>query len=303
MLVAFSVVCFPLVIRADEVVPPLPDAAALGGWSRNGEPRKYAPEKLWEYVDGAAEEYLEYGCRELWVAYYKQATPAIDVTVELYRMGDPTLAFGIFARQRGDRVAPVPVGAQGQGETGSLSFHDGVWYVRLQAMPPGEAAAAAVRELALRIDERITPHSALPPELALFPREDLVERSFGFQPTGVLGLKDVGRAFTARYRQGESEATIYLITEATVDAARETFTRVRDGLAAQSVDPPRRVAVLGALGYHFPTRYHGLVFAVHRGRSVVVVRGHKDRVWAESRALKLLENIEPGKPPAESSSK
>ncbi|NOZ60439.1 MAG: hypothetical protein GXO74_02050, partial [Calditrichaeota bacterium] len=54
----------------------------------------YDPENLFEYIDGGADIFLSFGFQQLQVRDF--AFDSLQFTVELYNMGTPLNAFGIY---------------------------------------------------------------------------------------------------------------------------------------------------------------------------------------------------------------
>jgi len=109
---------------------PQPDAAA--GWAWREQPRTYAPDTLYEYINGAADLYLSYGFEEVAVADYVQTEGADGwITVDIYDMGAPLHAFGIYGSERPPDVEAFPVGAQGYVCEGLIAFWQGDYYVKV----------------------------------------------------------------------------------------------------------------------------------------------------------------------------
>src|SRR5512133_2305471 len=71
----------------------------------------FTPENLWDFINGAADNYLAYGFADLHVAEYKKGKDVIKL--EIYRHGDTTLAFGIYSSERSPTFRFVNLGAQG----------------------------------------------------------------------------------------------------------------------------------------------------------------------------------------------
>src|SRR4030065_1838222 len=69
----------------------------LKGWSLTEPPATFLPGTLFEYIDGAAENYLSYGFRELIVGNYKKGKSTASLTVEVYDMGDDLRAYGVYS--------------------------------------------------------------------------------------------------------------------------------------------------------------------------------------------------------------
>ncbi len=54
----------------------------------------FSGKALWGYMDGGADLYMEYGCQQLYVREY--TSQGENLKLELYVMGDPAAAFGIY---------------------------------------------------------------------------------------------------------------------------------------------------------------------------------------------------------------
>jgi len=86
----------------------LPSASDLpAGWTPAGPPENYDGEGLYGYIDGGSEIFLQYDFRRVEVGRYKknEAGRTKDITLDVYRMGTPRDAFGIFSirREGGER--------------------------------------------------------------------------------------------------------------------------------------------------------------------------------------------------------
>ena len=72
----------------------------ITGWTPAGEPATYPAEKLWEVIDGAAEQYLSYDVQGLSTCDLGQGD--LLVTVSIYDMGSRLNAFGIYGSERSE---------------------------------------------------------------------------------------------------------------------------------------------------------------------------------------------------------
>ena len=86
----------------------LPAAGEISGWASGGPPESYEGEGLYGYINGGSEIFLQYGFKRVDVGRYKKESGGAgpEVTVDLYRMGSPLDAFGIFSvrRQGGEKT-------------------------------------------------------------------------------------------------------------------------------------------------------------------------------------------------------
>ena len=108
----------------------------MSGWKQDGEPQVFSPRTLYEYIDGAADLYLTYEFQDLNVAEYKGEGKAA-VTVEVYRHGDSTQAFGIYSQERLANARFLDIGAQGYQEPNVLNFVAGPYYVKISGYSTG----------------------------------------------------------------------------------------------------------------------------------------------------------------------
>jgi len=92
--------------QTSAAAPFLPAASDLpAGWTAAGIPEFYEGEGLAGYIDGGAEIFLSYDFRRVDVGRYVQGggDGAKEIVVDVFRMGTPLDAFGIFSiRREGD---------------------------------------------------------------------------------------------------------------------------------------------------------------------------------------------------------
>ena len=114
------------------------------GWTLAPEVENYTPENLYEYIDGASELYISYGFEKLFTRRYQSGQP--DITVDLFDMGDPGNAFGIFAHSQ--EAPGQEVGRDSEYLDGLLRFWQNRYYVSLLCSPETAEARPALMELA-----------------------------------------------------------------------------------------------------------------------------------------------------------
>ena len=103
----------------------------IDGWKLTEDPQIYNPDTLFEYIDGAAEAYLGYDFQQLLVSNYDKEGTESSVTIEIYDMGSPLNAFGIFSSERYPEIPEVPFGLAGYLEGEVLNFISGPYYIKL----------------------------------------------------------------------------------------------------------------------------------------------------------------------------
>ncbi len=142
-------------LQEDRVVatPILP--VQVGEWRGAEEWEIYDPETIFSYIDGHAEVFLAYGMKRCLARRYAGPEGEPDIVVDLYEVGSPADAFGVFSNDQDGEAVEVGQGAFFR--SGWLSFWQGSWFGSVYAegesegsknavLALGRAAAAAVGE-------------------------------------------------------------------------------------------------------------------------------------------------------------
>ena len=222
----------------------------LEGWKEDGAPRSFFPETLYEYIDGAAENYLSYDFRQLFVVDLKKEGTEAALTVEVYDMGLPGNAFGIFGAERYPENAPVAVGDLGYLEGESLNFVAGRYYVKLLSYGLKEATAPTLTDFGQKLAAAAPGKGGLPPLLAAFPKEGLVARSERYVRKNFLGYEFLHDGYTAAYTINGQEVEAFLVAAGAEKEAEDMLHRLLESLAKDK-ELPEKIAA----GYHIKDRY------------------------------------------------
>jgi hypothetical protein len=221
ILLIFLAAVFPMTASAQTSVADL--LPGPEGWTISERPQKYLPDTLFEYIDGAAENYLSYDFVELALGQYRGAGGA-EMTVEIYDMSDPDNAFGIYGSERYPDSRFLPIGVQGYIEDGVLNFFAGRFYVKLLAYAAGAETEAALKSFAAEILKGIPEPGAFPLPVRAFPKDGLVENSEKFILRDFLGLAFLSRGFVASYRPaGTADFEAFIIEAENEAGARRMF--------------------------------------------------------------------------------
>ena len=241
------------------------------GWALTEAPSIYLPGTLFEYIDGAAENYLSYGFRELVVSNYKQEKLEAALTIEIYDMGDEVRAFGVYSSERYPESRFLDIGNQGYYEEGALNFIVGSYYVKLLCFDCGEGAEQVLTSIAREIEKKVPSKGKLPPLLSLFPGEGLVAKSEKFALQNVLGYGFFHHGYLASYRIQGQEFELFMIQGTSVEDAQNMLKQYLDsqqerGQAGLPMD----------LGIHVRDRYSGNIYLTRSGSLILGVLKIKD---------------------------
>ena len=146
----------------------LPASGFSPGWALEGPIKKFTGEDLFEYINGEAELYLQFGFKVLTSGLYlKDKNENLGMTADVYEMGSELEAFGIYANYRKPEAEPIKTGSEGFVGPSQLMYYQGRYFVQLNASGAAAEDQAVSRTLAGLISRNLpaSPHG--PPEIAL----------------------------------------------------------------------------------------------------------------------------------------
>jgi hypothetical protein len=138
---------------------------------KEGQARTYEGQKLFDYMDGGAELYYEYGFEQACVQRYK--APQGEVTVEIYQMDTPAHTYGVYTFDtQGEHP---PIGQDATYARGLLAFWKGRYFVR--AFSESEEFKEILLSLGRAITQKIPQQGERPDILASLPPQWVVKDS------------------------------------------------------------------------------------------------------------------------------
>jgi Family of unknown function (DUF6599) len=141
--------------------------SSIHRWTVSDSALCYHGKAIFNYMDGAGEVYLAYDFRDLLVQRY--ACPGQEeILVEIFDMGLPRNAFGIFSYMEG-RGPAVAVGQAGEYKSGLLCFWKDHYFVCVQVDRENEEAKSAQLEMGKQISDAIRRDGDLPRILRYLP--------------------------------------------------------------------------------------------------------------------------------------
>lgn len=218
----------------------LPASLEIEDWKADGEPLVYTEENLWEYVNGAAENFISFEFKEVAAQDYLSGSGA-GLKVEAYEHGNPLMAYGIYAQMRNPELSFLEIGNEAFADEYSIHFWKGPYYVRVAVYETRPELADALRAFATAIAAKIPEAGALPPEAACFSLDGLVARDTRYLTEGVLGRAKYPPSFVATYRWEGESAKLYLSTLPDSAVARGAF----DWFARETGGSPAIVEAAG----------------------------------------------------------
>jgi hypothetical protein len=242
----------------------IPDPLPVGAVAQ-GTASFYTPDTLYQSMDGGADIFLLYGVRTL--LHLDLRAKAVDITVDIFDMGTPDTAFGMYAAERSPDEPYVSIGAEGYANKSALNFYQDRYYVKLTGF--GDGADVMLDVLARAISARIGTTSAFPAILARLPAQNRKAHSEQYMPNDPLGHPFLGPAYVATYMLDGKENKVFVVVGRDEADARERFQQLKQNFVAtgQCKDAPE----LGEGAIRASNSFEGSVIALTKGRYVVLI--------------------------------
>jgi len=184
----------------------------IGEWVRQDDPVTYDRETIFDYINGAGEVYRSYAFSHVDVERYERPE-AEGVIVEVFDMGNPDDAFGVFSFAREEEEEGVGAGFERKGSI--LCFWQDRFYVCVATEERYEDPGPVLEEIARGVSGHLPPGGQRPALVGALPAEGLVpfsDRFFHLHQTlnyhyylvreNVLNLSAETDAVLARYAPG-----------------------------------------------------------------------------------------------------
>jgi hypothetical protein len=197
------------------------------GSSSHRSPSFYGPDNLYEYMDGGADIFVLYGMKTL--LHLDAKVQAVDVTVDVFDMGSPDAAFGMYAAERSPAYDFIAMGAEGYRNTGIINFVQSRYYIKLAAF--GDGADTVLGGWAKALSARIGSDTSLPEMLAHLPSDRRKPHSEQYIPNDPLGHAFLGPAYVASYDFNGHESKLFVTLAQNAEDAQERLKQLQAHLA------------------------------------------------------------------------
>jgi hypothetical protein len=252
----------------------------MSGWKDSEAPKRFGPDSLFEYIDGAAEAFINYDFVELALGQYQQPGRTGTMTVEIYDMGAPGNAFGIYSTERYPESKFLAIGTQGYIEEGTLNFLAARYYVKMMAYETGAQTDAILRSFAADILKKIGDPGGFPDAVKIFPREGLTANSEKYILKNFLGQEFLKNGTIASYKREGAEPDAFIVEAANDSEAATLLKKYGDAAKAKN----QAVAIEGGLT-RIKDPYLANVFIGQSGRFLYGVTKIKDAALAAGEKL------------------
>ena len=181
----------------------------IEGLQKSGEIEIYNENTLFDYINGAAESYLNYEFVELKLQRYSGPDDG-SLRIEIYEHASVANAFGIYSTERPEKGNWIDVGGQGYHEEDILNFYKGHFYIKL--MTYNIKNSEEILEHTANVLENLLPSNNDTIEIFnLFPEEGRQLNSERYINKNYLGYESLSEAYTVNYRIDKDQFDLFII--------------------------------------------------------------------------------------------
>lgn len=239
---------------------PLPGAAVP-----QGDPAFYGPDNLYQYMNGAADLFVLYDVQTLFHQEFR--AKEVDVTLDVFDMGSPENAFGIYAAERSPSYQFITIGAEAYRNEGILNFLQDRYYVKLAGF--GTGADTVLEALARGLSGRIGGKASLPALLEKLPTTNRKARSEQYMPKDPLGHGFLSPAYVIEYGTADQESKLLVSVAPDDNEAGRRLKQLEKHLTSSGECGP--AAELGEGAIRGSNSYEGKILAISQGRYLLML--------------------------------
>jgi hypothetical protein len=201
----------------------LPTPGFAEGWVLKEKVDTYSEQNLYKYINGEAELYYPYGFKALATAVYVRTDNSdVGINADIYEMGSPIDAFGIYSRYRDPDEEPVSIGTEGFVNESQLLFAKDRYFVRLSPSGTVTMDKSIFLACAQSIAKRIPDSSPLR-ALDILNIPGIIPKTQTYITQGVLGYAFFKKGLTADAQLNGNVIRVFVIFEDSSESATRAF--------------------------------------------------------------------------------
>src|SRR5262249_53820071 len=204
------------------------EALTPEGFTKKSLVERYTEANLYEKINGRSELFHSYDVTGMtFVTFSKAGDPTKFIDVFLYDMTTPLGAFGVYSVERSSGSKAIATSDGGHRAGADLFFRKGQYYASILTSGPDEEVQKAASALAETLANRLKGEAADLWGLAMLPAKNRIDDTIQYLMVDALGLDFLTNAFTARYRDGETEFTAFVARCKSADSAAEVLAKYK----------------------------------------------------------------------------
>jgi len=190
---------------------------------------QFTPDSLYEQINGRAELYLSYDVVGLsYASFDNTSDPGLSISLSVYDMGSPLMAFGIYSVERSPEEEKVDLGREGYRSNADLYVRHGQYYIRAISTDTGEESRQTNLEWVRQIVASLPDTGETVRGLDTLPKENLIADSVRYFKVDAMGLDFMADTFTAQYTRDGGPITVFVSQGGSPDAAQTVMDQYRE---------------------------------------------------------------------------
>ena len=249
----------------------LPPGSKMSEWQKGEPGHTYKQNQLYEYINGGADIYLEYGFVQVITQEYYHNDESL--VVDIYEMTDPKAAYGIYSIHREPKMSVLQVGDEGLQFEYQTSFWQDHYYINLMGYKSDRITQNVLAEFAKKISRKISVHAKPPELISALPLTGLVDRSACYIK-GMLGLNrrfyisgenllaldgTTAEAVSGSYQSSQGEGQMLIVQYSQIEQAKTKEAELAAVLAEkyQAVNPTENLLYQDDKGQFYAAKARG----------------------------------------------
>jgi len=251
----------------------LPTASSMDGWQIADGPTEYDSEGLFEYLNGGAPLYLDFGFQGMVHVRYQLGDNSLSsVTLDVYDMGSDLGAFGLYRSGRPPGAEIRDWGAEGYRSGTMAAAWKGGISIQAQADDDQPELIETMEGLVAQVASSVVGGTSLPQIIGLLPSDGLVPWSERLVAKDLMNHAFLPGGVLATYRVADNDGTLFFSKLAGAQAVADAMGGLRAhheqwGEISEDIDS------IGDGGFRFSDPGLGSGAVVSAGSYVVGVHG------------------------------
>lgn len=252
----------------------------IEGWEKSQKTKVFDTESLWEYINGAADYYLNFGFEELEVCEYSVSENKY-IKVEVYKHKNPVNAFGIYAYERSPETNYIDIGNEAYLEHSSLNLYTASYYVKIFSHQKDDFTIATIKRLAEEVSKRLEPNPSLPELLTLLPVENKIEKTDIYFPTNYMAYSFLNNVLEAKYKAETKKYKVFIIKNDNEQSSKETIDKYLNAVKQVSEVIPENIIGINDM-------FNGYIVVSYLGNTIFGISGTEDKEFARKKLTEIL---------------
>lgn len=255
--------------------------------------RTFTSDNLWEYINGAADNFLNYGFQRVITAEYKSKEQEAEFVIDIYKMEDIKNGYGIYASERASDVSLIYIGDEGYYSGGSLMFWKDRYYIKMISYDDNDFTKQLLTNVGKNISQKIGTSKASLPILTWLPGENIKKNSKRYLSKDIVGLEFLKDGYMAEYNEAGNNVRLYIIDCSENKDTSDKLAKYKEHIKDSGKVTSENVQT-GDGGFTGEDRYYGNLTAVTINDYIIIVLGYKNKINAENLITSINKHISTG---------